>query len=522
VAPRRRKPDPDPVLCAVYCRVSTLGQDNGDFTSIDNQREACEAYITSQKHEGWQCLPERYDDIGFSGGTLGRPALSRLIEDILSRRVNCVVTYKLDRLSRSLLDFAQMISVLDQHEVSLVSVTQPINTGDTTGRLMLNILLSFAQYERETIADRTRDKIVAARKRGRWTGGQVPLGYDLHPDGGGLVVNPDEAKRVRAIFRLYTERESLSKTLTELRKRHWRTKTWTTQQGQVREGSPFQKDPLRRMLTNPVYLGKVRCKGEVYDGLHKPIVDRDLWDRVQHLLSVNGNDGGSRVKNKHGALLKGILRCAHCGSAMTHTFTKKKCRLYRYYVCVRNQNHGRGSCPTKSVPALEIERAIVSRIQVIGKDRLLVSATVKAAKAQLAQQQRAVKADIKACERDLERLRKEERQVLQVISRGGTTAERATVQLEDIAQESSTLKDRLVRFTRKISALKDQAINPEELRDALASFTEIWDVLLPQEQARVVHHIIQRIEYCGDFEKLGIVFHPFGIKTLLDKMGAAQ
>jgi len=522
VVPSRIKSSPQPVRCAVYTRVSTPDQAEGEFSSLDHQWEAGDSFIAGQASNGWVASTTRYDDAGFSGSNTDRPALDRLLQDVAAGLVDAIVVYRLDRISRSIFDFAKIIHHLNQHGCTFVSITEQFDTSTPQGKLHLNMMLSFSEFERELIANRTRDKVVAARKRGRWTGGIPPLGYDLLPDGGGLVVNPEETERVRTIFQLYTQRESMTGVLAELRKRHWRTKSWTTKRGVVREGVPYQKGSLRRLLTNPVYRGQVLCKGEIYDGLHEGIIDDDLWSRVQRLLTANGRSGGNGAKNKHGALLRGILRCANCDSAMTHTFTKKQSRLYRYYTCVHAQKHGFESCPTKSIPATEIERVIVERIQVVGSDQRLVSATVKAAKDQLPQQHRLVQGDISACQRDLERLRAEEKQVFQVIGKGGRAAERATVRLEEIAQESSSLQDRLATLTRQATSLENQTINPNHLRTALASFTEIWNVLLPQERTRVIHLLIQQVDYNGETGTLGITFHPVGIKALLAEAESNQ
>ncbi|MFH1844883.1 MAG: recombinase family protein, partial [bacterium] len=515
MVPRRKQSTPESVRGAVYTRVSTPDQAEGEFSSIDHQREAGESFIAGQASNGWVVSTTQYDDAGFSGSNTDRPALDRLLQDVAAGLVDAIVVYRLDRISRPIFDFARIIRHLNQHGCAFVSITEQFDTSTPQGKLHLNMMLSFSEFERELISARTRDKVIAARKRGRWTGGIPPLGYDLLPEGGGLVVNPNEAERVRAIFRLYIQQESLTGTLAELRERQWKTKSWTTKRGHTREGVPFQKGSLRRLLTNVTYRGQVLCKGEVYDGLHEGIVDDDLWDRVQRLLTTNGRTGGSGAKNRHGALLRGLIRCANCDAAMTHTFTKKRSRLYRYYCCTRAQKCGWDSCPTKSIPATEIERVIVERIQVIGKDRRLVRATVKAATDQLAQQHRLVQGDIRACERDLARLRAEEKQVFQVIGRGGKAAERAAVRLENIAQESSSLKDRLGSLTRHATDLEIQTINPDDLRIALESFSEIWTVLLPQERARIIHLLIQQVDYDGETGTLGITFHPVGIRALV-------
>jgi DNA invertase Pin-like site-specific DNA recombinase len=261
------------VRCAIYTRKSTEEGLEQEFNSLDAQREAGEAFIKSQASEGWTCLPDRYDDGGFTGGNMDRPALRRLLADIEAGKIDCVVVYKVDRLSRSLLDFARMMETFEKHHVSFVSVTQQFNTATSMGRLILNVLLSFAQFEREIISERTRDKIAATRRKGKWAGGHPILGYDVDPQGFRLVVNADEAERVRAIFKLYLQHESLLPVVQELERRGWRNKRWTTRKGHERGGKPFTKTSLYKLLTNVAYTGKVRYKDEVYDGEHAAIVE---------------------------------------------------------------------------------------------------------------------------------------------------------------------------------------------------------------------------------------------------------
>src|SRR5579863_8921337 len=256
------------VRCAVYTRKSSEEGLDQDFNSLHAQREAAEAYIVSQKHLGWTLVPTHYDDGGFTGGNLDRPALQQLLEDIDARRVDCILVYKVDRLSRSLLDFARLVDRFDQRSVSFVSVTQQFNTTSSLGRLTLNILLSFAQFEREIIGERTRDKMSAARRKGKWTGGMPVLGYDIVPGGGRLMVNEKESRRVRDIFALFIQHQSLSAVVSELARRRWRTKSWTSNGGVKHLGRPFTKASLRRLLINAIYAGKVEHKGAIYAGEH--------------------------------------------------------------------------------------------------------------------------------------------------------------------------------------------------------------------------------------------------------------
>ncbi len=265
------------VRCAVYTRKSTEEGLEQEFNTLDAQRESGEAYIASQKNEGWQCLPDHYDDGGFSGGNMDRPALNRLMADIEAGKVDCVVVYKVDRLSRSLLDFARMMEVFDKHHVSFVSVTQQFNTSTSMGRLVLNVLLSFAQFEREIIGERIRDKIAAQRRRGKWAGGVPVLGYDVDRSNCSpkLVVNAEEASRVRQIFDLYLQLGSLLPVVDELAHRGWCNKSWKTKKGGPKGGRPFDKCSLYNLLTNPIYIGKIKHKTELYDGEHESIVSAE-------------------------------------------------------------------------------------------------------------------------------------------------------------------------------------------------------------------------------------------------------
>jgi site-specific DNA recombinase len=414
----RRRPTEQPraavrlMRCAIYTRKSTEEGLEQEFNSLDAQREAGEAYVRSLQHEGWTCLPDRYDDGGFTGGNMERPALQRLMADIEAGRVDCVVVYKVDRLSRSLLDFARMMQTFDEHQVSFVSVTQQFNTATSMGRLVLNVLLSFAQFEREIISERTRDKIAATRRKGKWAGGHPLLGYDIDVNGYKLVVNADEAERVRAIFQLYLEHESLLPVVVELERRGWRNKRWQTRKAGERGGQPFERTSLHKLLTNITYAGKIRYKNEIHDGEHAAIVDPATWQRVQALRQRNGRTGGALVRNKFGALLKGMLRCVPCGCAMTPTHsTKNGTKRYRYYLCSSAKKRGWHTCPSKSIPAGEIERFVVDQIKCIGKDPALLNETFAEVRAQGTTRVAELEAERRGLERELGRWNAEVRKL---------------------------------------------------------------------------------------------------------------
>ena len=278
-----------PVRCAIYTRKSTEEGLDQDFNSLDAQREAAEAYIRSQAHAGWTCLQERYDDGGYTGSNLDRPALQRLLADIRAGQIDCLLTHRVDRLSRSLLDFAKLMELFEQHQVAFVSVTQHFNSGTSMGRLVLNVLLSFAQFERELIAERTRDKVAAARRKGKWSGGLPILGYDVDARTKKLVINEEEAVRVRAIFVLYLEHRGLLPVVEEMARRGWCNKQSRTRQGRVRGGRPFTKGSLYQLLTNVTSRGQVRYHQEIHPGEQPAIVDPQVWQDVQALLAHHGH-----------------------------------------------------------------------------------------------------------------------------------------------------------------------------------------------------------------------------------------
>lgn len=355
------------VRCAIYTRKSTSEGLDQAFNSLDAQREACEAYIASQKALGWVAILTHYDDGGFTGGNIERPAVQQLLDDVQHGRVDCVVVYKVDRLSRSLMDFARIIKLFEDRQVHFVSVTQHFNTADSMGRLTLNILLSFAQFEREIIAERTRDKIAAARRRGQWSGGRPILGYDLVPREHRLTIHLEEAEQVRTIFGMYLEKESLLSTAQALNARGWTTKRWTTANGKTIGGRLFDRANLHHLLTNVAYIGRVRYRDETHPGQHEAIVDLPRWEKVQRLFRRNARNAGSFLRNKHGALLKGLLRCKACDAAMVQMVSRKGPKLHRYYVCTKAQKRGYDQCPTGTILAPPLEREVCEHLRMAAR-----------------------------------------------------------------------------------------------------------------------------------------------------------
>jgi site-specific DNA recombinase len=502
------------VRCAIYTRKSTEEGLEQEFNSLDAQRESAEAFIRSQANEGWTCLPSRYDDGGFTGGNMQRPALQRLLADIAAGQIDCVVTYKVDRLSRSLLDFAKMMALFEEHRVSFVSVTQQFNTATSMGRLVLNVLLSFAQFEREIIAERTRDKVAATRRKGKWAGGTPLLGYDLDPRGGRLLVNDEEAERVRAIFALYLEHHSLLPVVQELERRGWVNKRWQTRQGRLRGGRPFTKTSLHRLLSNVVYAGKVRYKDEVHDGEQPALIDADTFARVQALLRCHGPAIGAPSRHRFDSLLKGLLHCRPCACAMTPAHsTRKGHQRYRYYTCVNAQKRGWQRCPSKSIPAAQIEQLVLGQIQQLGRDPQVLHQVLTHVRQQDEARLAELDSERSALERDLLRGQGELRKLLAEVSMGESNG-RVVSRLAEMQERVGQVEQRIARLRGQMEALQQERLDEAEASRALSGLDPAWQTMTPEEQARVVDLLVSRVDYDGARGKVAITFRPLGLKTL--------
>ena len=350
---------PKKTRCAIYTRVSTdLGLDQ-EFKSLDAQREAAEAYVKSQAHEGWTCLKEAYDDGGFSGGSMERPALQKLLEDVRLRKLDVIVVYKVDRLTRSLADFAKLVELFDDHEVSFVSVTQSFNTTSSMGRLTLNVLLSFAQFEREVTGERIRDKFAASKKKGMFMGGIVPYGYRLEKRK--LLIDPPEAEKVKLMFALYLELKSLPKLVKALADRGMLSRQRFYGEGKTIGGQPFRTGALSHLLANRIYVGDVRHHKQTYPGEHQAILDNSIFDAVQAELAARLNRE-NRTSYKSHAPLRGLLFDSN-GIRMSPSHANKSGLRYCYYQSwVLNQGQKEKAGIVNRVPAPEIERVVKAAV----------------------------------------------------------------------------------------------------------------------------------------------------------------
>ncbi len=500
------------IRCAIYTRKSTEEGLDQQFNSLDAQRESSEAFIRSQQHEGWRINAERYDDGGYSGGNTERPAFKRLMDDIIAGKIDCVVVYKVDRLSRSLLDFSSVMGTFDKYGVSFVSVTQQFNTTHSMGRLTLNILLSFAQFEREIIGERIRDKIEANCKRGQWTGGYPVLGYDVDrsertPK---LIVNAEEAVRVRRIFTMYLDLKALVPVCDELEKLGWKNKVWTTKKGTAKGGREFDAGSLHSLLTQRLYVGQIRHKLEIYAGQHDAIIDESIFERVQTQLRANNNNRGNRLPSKSGGLLKGLLRCPDCNVAMVHNVTRKKSLVYRYYTCIRAIKRGRRSCQHPSLPAAEIESAVIQQIRGIAGDDGLRNEIVRQAEEAVRVQKSEFEIQRQQLTRQLARDHKEVRRL--ATSNAYSTS--TTARLAELHERIERGERQLRLATEQITEIETQSLDPRDVAAAFDDFDRVWKALTTREQSELLGLLVSKVEFDQSDCTISISLHASGIASL--------
>lgn len=510
---------PATIRCAIYTRKSHEEGLQQEFNSLDSQRDAAENYIASQSQEGWVALPNHYDDGGYSGSNLKRPAMARLLADIEAGEIDCVVVYKVDRLSRSLLDFSRIMGTFDEQNVSFVSVTQHFNTTHSMGRLTLNILLSFAQFEREIIGERIRDKIAGQRRRGKWAGGIPVLGYDVDRTGPSpkLVTNADEAVHVRRIFAMYLEMQSLLPVVDELQRLGWFNKSWRTRTGKVRGGYMFDKSSVHYLLKNPLYIGRIKHKDQTFKGEHQAIVDRKVFDAVQALLKSNSRGKGNRIANKYDALLRGLLVCPQCNKAMVHNVARRDSRVYRYYTCQTAIKRGYKNCPFPSLPAGEMEDAVVEHIRCIASDAELRRDVLQQSQTQsdseleaLVSQERSLVAKMTRCHEEIARMTDD-----------ANTTSVATDRLATLHEQVASVERTLATVRGDAETLREQSFTETDINAAFADFDNVWNALTTTERIQVLNLLVERVEFDADDSTIAITLHPSGIKSLTQELNPA-
>lgn len=498
--------------CAIYTRKSTEKGLEQEFNSLHAQREACEAYVASQRHEGWIALAEHYDDPGFSGGNIERPGLQKLMRDVERGKVDCVVFYKLDRLSRSLMDFARLAEFFERHNVTFVSITQQFSSTTAMGRLTLNILLSFAEFERAIIAERVRDKIAAAKKRGKYLGGTPTFGYDVDYQLKRLVTNPVEVKIVRRIFKRFTETGSCLGIAKELNADGITTKSWTTKRGSYHQGGPWNTSHVYRALNNRAYLGETVHNGESYPGEHEAIVPKPLWDKVQRIFA----NGTSRKRNQEThevkSLLRGIIRCGHCDRSMVCAYTTKKSKVYRYYTCMGAKKNGHASCPVKSVSAGEIEAAVISQLRVLLRSPEMIAQTFRAACDLDAQEIADLSLEKSSLEMRLVELKALASEMIASDAGGETPSERFV----EIGDDINQARRRLSETEARVAQAREHSFTEQDIAGALRKLDPVWDELFPSEQHRILRALVEGVVVMTD--GLDIRLRADGIHSVVTEL----
>ena len=489
---RSRGPLPEPKRCAIYTRKSTAIGLEQEFNSLDAQREACEKYIESQGHQGWRAVSEQYDDGGYTGANLERPAFMRLMDDMDAGKIDVIVVYKVDRLSRSLLDFAQVMDRFNRAGVAFVSVTQNFSTADAMGRLTLNMLMSFAEFEREMIAERTRDKIAAARRKGKWTGGAVPLGYDVVDKH--LVVNDLEAVVVREIFDLYLQHRSALSVMRILNEMGRITKRHKAKNGKVRKARAWAKDSVLRVLRNPIYAGFMPYRDEIHEGEHAAIVDRNVFARAQAILDGHGVKKLRRNANPS-YILRGLLKCGTCGKSYTPgSTTKKSGKEYRYYRCVTRDKEGIRACVSRPLPADAIEEFVIARIREAAMAGDLTVGITDELAMKFQERREELQTERTKLPAAIASLSAEGHKLVETLGTANGTAHRLLEErIEELGAQITHRETRLYQVERALNELRKTEVEASWVADALAHFDDVWDVLTVENQARLVGAVVKRV-----------------------------
>ena len=482
--------------CAIYTRKSTDKGLEQSFNSLDAQREACEAYVRSQKGEGWSAVPHRYDDGGFSGANTDRPAFQRLMNDVNAGRVDAVVVYKVDRISRSLLDFSQFMDRLSRTDVEFVSVTQRFSTADSMGRLTLNMLMSFAEFEREMISERTRDKMAASRRRGKWTGGTVPVGYDVNDHK--LVVNKAEAWIVRLIFERYLALKSTLKVVHELNAAGYRTKARKRKNAQTKHPSLWSVAAVTRVLRNPIFAGFIPLGDERFPGEHQAIIDVDVFDRACRVLDSHSPQRSSTRGRNPAYLLRGLLRCGRCGKPYVAASTRKAERAYRYYRCETRDKLGTGACKSRALPAEAIEAFVLDKLREGLREDEVSAGVLDELGHRIELRLQSLTAQSRTIPREITDLASDGKQLLASMEEAPEADRRLLdLRFRDVREKLDDAEARLAEVERQRAALDRAAVTRRSVSTLLADFDSIWEVMTLDNRARLVRVLIERIDVDG-------------------------
>lgn len=483
------------VRCGIYTRKSHDVMESA-FNSLDAQRESAENYIASQKLNGWVALPDHYDDGGFTGGNMERPALKQLLADVENGKIDCVLVYKIDRLSRSLIDFTKLIELFNKHNVSFISVTQHFSTIDSAGRMMLNILITFSQFEHEIIRERIRDKVAASKRRGKYCGGSPVIGYDADIEKKKLVVNGPEAEIVRYAFRRFVELGSGKELACDLNEKGYRTKTWTSKKELTHGGQLWNQSHVYRMLRNPLYAGLVKHNDKTFPGEHEAIIAPEEWHQIQASLKDNqrrkDGDSGARINSP----LQGVLKCGHCGGAMGATYTGKKGgKRYAYYICMTDYKRAQSICPVRSVSAGDIEKTVLEQLGAVFRTPALVADVYFTAK--------------KLEQAECERLAADKARLLRELEEAKVSGD--TLRMRDVARE-------LINVSNQLKSWSEVPVTEQDISGAFKDMDSLWEALFPVERQRLIKMLIEKIEIRED--GLDIVLKTDGMTSLVTELSA--
>ncbi len=499
------------INCAVYTRVSVDERaETQTYSTLDNQRDSGLSYIESQKSVGWKSF-KVYEDAGQSGGSLNRPAMKQLIEDIKRKRIQVVVVYKIDRLTRNHKDFYALLEIFNEHDVKFVSTTQHFDTTSPAGRLLLHVMLEFAQFEREMSQERTYDKRFAMAKRGMWCGGFVPLGYVVKKKK--LVIHKEEAKIVQLCFELYLKLASMSKVAEKLNEMGYRTKKFYAKGKDASGNTKFDKKKISNILDNYFYIGKVRFKDKsrkeyVFDGEHKPIItDEKLWDKVQNILVSNRETHKTFKQNKYEMLFLGLLTCGNCGSTMTNSSKEKKGKMYLYYRCTAAVIKGKKACPVRTVAADELEEFLLMKFKELGSNEKLLAKSIDKANVLANQGLEPLRKDKETAESQLAKTNQQLKQLIEFIKTADLDKKRSrgvVKEMSDLEGSKEKLEDEIHRIKTNMHHLSQQVIDVDAFTRLFREFPKVFETFSFDEKRNLILLLVKEVIYIPT--KLRVLF----------------
>jgi len=490
------------VNCAVYTRVSVDERaETQTYSTLDNQRDSCLSYIESQKSVGWKPY-KVYEDAGQSGGSLSRPAMKQLIEDIKRKRVQVVVVYKIDRLTRNHKDFYTLLEIFNEHDVKFVSTTQHFDTTSPAGRLLLHIMLEFAQFEREMAQERTYDKRFGMAKKGMWCGGIVPLGYEAKKKK--LVINNEEAKIVRFCFELYPKLASMGKVAERLNEMGYRTKKFFLKGNKAAGSTKFDKKKISLILANPLYIGKMRFRDKdgkeyLFDGEHKPIVtDRKLWDSVQNILVNNRETHKTFKQNKYEMMFLGLVRCGECGSTMTNSSKEKKGKMYLYYRCTVAVIKGKRACPVRTVAADELEEFLIDKFKELGQNQKLLKKSIEKANTLAKQGLAPLERDKERAEAQLSKVNQELKRLVDILKSTDLDKKQSRAFVKEVSELETSkekLEDEIHRIETNMQHLSQHVIDADTFARLFREFPKVFETFSFDEKRNLILLLVKEVIY---------------------------